>query len=255
MIRFVRTKLERIPSAYRPGAAYLTAVAAGWMGAFAAVGWLFFEAWIASAALAAAGIFVAFRRIDALVVRRKRTTSAQFEELLFALASSLQAGKSIENAFREAEADVTRLYGGSRSALLSQLERLNRRTDNGLPLESGLQQFSRELAIEEIEQWADMFATCRRTGGDLVNVMRQTSRTIVEKMNIDRELSVLIAGKRFEAKALAVVPFLIVGVFRYGSPEYMEPLYTGQGRLVMIAALGMLGAGSWLADKIMRLEA
>jgi len=254
MLRSLRKKWNEIPVVYRPGAARIAATCAGFAATYAFIGWLFFEHWFGAAALAAVGLAAAFGRSDAYVERLKRAAASQFEQMLFSMTSSLQAGKSVENAFRAAEEDVRRLYGGSRTVLLDQLERINRKVENGTPAERAVQEFQREMAIGEIDDWADMFCTCKRTGGDLVKVMRQTSRAVVEKMSMERELSVLVAGKRFEAKALAVVPFLIVAMFRYGSPDYMTPLYQGQGRLVMIAALAMLGAGTFAAGKLTRIE-
>jgi len=223
--------------------------------AFASVGWLFFESGAVSALLACGGWYAAGKRAAKDVEHQKRTVASQFEQMLFSISSSLQAGKSIENAFRDAENDMHRLYAGGRPLLLKELEKLNRMVETGIPAEAAIQQFQQNLAVDEIGSWADMVCTCKRTGGDLVQVMRQSSRSIVEKLNVERELSVLIAGKRFEAKALSIVPFLIVALFRYGSPEYMDPLYNGGGRVVMGVALALLGAGIAAAERLMRIEA
>ncbi|WP_309118458.1 pilus assembly protein TadB [Paenibacillus sp.] len=254
MYRTFRKQWDEIPSVYRPGSVRVAMACIGYSGVYAFIGWLFFEHVVGAAALAVVGLRAAVGRSGAFAERRKREAASQFEQMLFSMTSSLQAGKSVENAFRTAEDDLKRMYEGSRTVLLDQLERLNRKVENGTPTERAVQEFQRVLSIGEIDDWADMFCTCKRTGGDLVRVTRQTSRSVVEKMTMERELSVLIAGKRFEAKALSVVPFLIVAMFRYGSPEYMEALYRGQGRLVMIAALALLGVGKFAADRLTRIE-
>ncbi|HZG88512.1 type II secretion system F family protein [Paenibacillus sp.] len=248
-------QLAGIPPAYRPGTIKLTLYAGAYAAAYASVGWLFFESGAMSALLACGGWYAAGKRAVRDVEHQKRTVASQFEQMLFSISSSLQAGKSIENAFRDVESDMHRLYAGGRPLLLKELEKLNRKVDTGIPAEEAIQQFQRNLAIDEIDSWADMVCTCKRTGGDLVQIMRQSSRSIIEKLNVERELAVLIAGKRFEAKALSVVPFLIVALFRYGSPEYMEPLYEGGGRAVMGAALALLGTGIALSERLMRIEA
>ncbi len=255
MIRALRKSWEDIPAVYRPGAGRATAVCGGFACAYGFIGWLFFEHPLGVIALGLVGLSAGARRSGHYAARRKRSTAAQFEQMLFSVSSSLQAGKSVENAFRAAEEDIKRLYEGNRTTMLDQLERLNRKIENGTPAERAVMDFRQALSLAEIDHWADMFCTCKRTGGDLVRVMRQTSRAVVEKMTMERELAVLISGKQFEAKALAFVPFLIVAMFRYGSPEYMEPLYQGQGRLVMIAALGLLGFGKFAAEKLTRIEA
>lgn len=254
MMRTIRNGWKHIPSVYRPGISYAIAAAACCSAAGGFVGWLFFEHILAVALLAGLSAGGLFPVTASFAERRKRLTAAQFEQLLFSLASSLQAGKSVENAFLAAELDLDRLYGEGSSVLMTELKRLNRMTEHGTPIERSVEHLRSRLALPEVDDWADMFHACRRTGGDLVKVMRQTSRAVIEKMNMERELSVLIAGKRFEALALSFIPFLIVCLFRYGSPEYMDALYSGQGRWVMAAALAMLAAGICAAARIMRVE-
>lgn len=222
--------------------------------AWGGAGWLFFELPAVAAAMSAIGAAVAIRRKMDAIRKMKSHVSLQFEQMLYAVASSLQAGKSVENAFRDAEEDLRLMYAGQTSILLRELESLNRKMEHGTPLEKAVEEFHVRLDIPEVTNWANIFGTCKRTGGDLVRVMRHSSRTIVEKMNMEREIAVLIAGKRFEAKALSVVPFLMIGTLRYGSPDYLEPLYSGTGRFAMAAALAMMYGGIKLAERIMRIE-
>jgi tight adherence protein B len=137
--------------------------------------------------------------------------------------------------------------------MIRELDRINRRTENGEPIEKSLLDFGRRCGIPDIVQFADAFAVCKRTGGDLVEVMRKTSDIIGEKLEIEQDISVMIAQKRFEAKALGIIPFMIVGFLSFSSPDYMEPLYGGVGRLIMTAALAMLAFSLWLARKLMNI--
>jgi tight adherence protein B len=246
--------LDHVSPIYRPGKVRLIAGAASYAACWGAIGWLFFEHTIGCVLLIAAGGWSSLRQAFQYIIKGKQRVAAQFEQLLFAVASSLQAGKSVENAFRSAETDLRLMYAGHVPLLLKELERLNRAVHHGTPLERAVDDFQRRLDISEVTNWADIFRTCKRTGGDLVQVMRYTSRLIVEKMNMERELAVLIAGKRLEAKALSVVPFLMIAAFRYGSPDYMAPLYQGGGHLVMSVALLLIVSGILLSSRLMRIE-
>jgi tight adherence protein B len=226
----------------------------GYTALWGAVGWLFFEHVVGCMLVMAAGGRASYSRIFQYMQRGKQRAAGQFEQMLYAIASSLQAGKSVENAFRSAEGDLRLMYAGHTPIVLAELERLNRSVHHGTPLDSAVDDFQRRIDLTEATNWADILRTCKRTGGDLVLVMRHTSRLIVEKMNMERELAVLIAGKRFEAKALTVVPFLMVAAFRYGSPDYMDPLYSGGGQVVMAAALLLIGVGICAAARLMRIE-
>lgn len=247
-------KFKDIPAVYRPKASWFILSVLLFSSFAAAIGWLFFEHWAASAALSFYGYRAGRQQLERHVRKMKQQVSVQFEQMLFAIATSLQAGKSVENAFKAAEADLRQLYSGIAPIVLKELESVNRKVDNGTPIEKAIADFQKTLSVDEIAGWADMLTTCKRTGGDLVKVMRQTSRLVVEKMNMERELTVLISGKKFEARLLSIVPFVIIGVFRYGSPEYMEPLYNGAGRIAMAVALLLLWAGMIAAQHLMKIE-
>ncbi|MBD2865138.1 type II secretion system F family protein [Paenibacillus sp. IB182363] len=188
-----------------------------------------------------------------LVRRRKEELRRQFKHALYSLSSALSAGKSVENAFRETGSDLVLLYPDPRTDMIRELNRINRRTENGEPIERSLLDLGRRSGIEDVKQFAESFAACKRTGGDLVEVMRRTSNLIGEKMDIEQDLSVLIAQKRFEAKALGFIPFVIVAFLSFSSPDYMEPLYQGAGHLIMTAALLILAVSQWLARTIMNI--
>lgn len=188
-----------------------------------------------------------------LIRRRKEELRRQFKHALYSLSSALSAGKSVENAFRETGSDLVLLYPDPRTDMIRELNRINRRTENGEPIERSLLDFGRRSGIEDVKQFAESFAACKRTGGDLVEVMRRTSNLIGEKMDIEQDLSVLIAQKRFEAKALGFIPFVIVAFLSFSSPDYMQPLYEGAGHLIMTAALLILAVSQWLARTIMNI--
>ncbi|MFC3771934.1 type II secretion system F family protein [Paenibacillus sp. GCM10012303] len=188
-----------------------------------------------------------------LIQRRKEELRRQFKHALYSLSSALSAGKSVENAFRETGSDLVLLYPDPRTDMIRELNRINRRTENGEPIERSLLDLGRRSGIEDVKQFAESFAACKRTGGDLVEVMRRTSNLIGEKMDIEQDLSVLIAQKRFEAKALGFIPFVIVAFLSFSSPDYMQPLYEGAGHLIMTAALLILAVSQWLARTIMNI--
>lgn len=254
VLRNIRLDAGRQHSIYRPHPVRRAAAALLKGSLWGGVGWMFFSHWLPMVLLAAIGGWNAWKNTEPYIRKQKQLVSVQFEQLLFAVASALQAGKSVENAFLAAEADLKLMYREQASILLSELSSFNRKVGTGTPLEKAIDEFQRRIDIPEVSHWANIFSTCKRTGGDLVQVMRNSSRLIAEKLSMERELAVLIAGKRFEAKALAIVPFLVIGLFRFGSPDYMMPLYEGSGRFVMLAALVMIGLGMKWAERIMRIE-
>ncbi|GAA3404590.1 type II secretion system F family protein [Paenibacillus hodogayensis] len=218
-----------------------------------AIGFLFYKNIGICLVLAMAGLYFPKIRRKQMIRKRKDELRRQFKHALYSLSTALSAGRSVENAFREADGDLRMLYPDAATDMQRELARINRRTENGEPVEKSLLDFGRRSGIEDVLQFAEAFAACKRTGGDLVEVMRRTSNMIGEKMEIEQDISVMVAQKKFEARALGFIPFIIVAFLAFSSPDYMEPLYGGAGHLVMTGALGILAASQWLARKIMNI--
>jgi tight adherence protein B len=220
-----------------------------------AIGYLFYKNVAICLILSFAAVYYPRLRRKQLIRKRKEELRKQFKHALYSLSSALSAGRSVENAFREAANDLRLLYPDSSTDMIRELDRLNRRTENGEPIEKSLLDFGRRSGIDDMMQFADAFAACKRTGGDLVEVMRRTTHLIGEKMEVEQDISVTVAQKRFEAKALGFIPFVIVAFLAFSSPDYMEPLYGGAGHLIMTASLAILAISQWLAHKIMNIGA
>jgi tight adherence protein B len=219
------------------------------------VGWLCYEQVVAACSVSLIGLRSAFHAQQHYVRKQKEAVTIQFEQMLYSISSSLQAGKSIENALLNAEKDLSILYAQQRTLMIQELERMNRQIKLGISVEVVIDELQRRLNINEITIWASTFSTCKRTGGDLVKVMKYSASMLVEKINLERELAILIAGKRFEAKLVTFIPFIFIAAFRYGSPEYMDPLYEGWGHWVMTGCLLAILFSRWLTMKMMQLEA
>jgi tight adherence protein B len=221
-----------------------------WFG----IGWSFYEHLAVAVMVSLLGFRFSLRAQSNYESKRKEVVAAQFEQILYSITASLQSGKSVENAFKSAIFDLKLMYADGSSQLLREVERLSGQLENGSSIESAVDELQQRLQITEITIWASLFSTCKRTGGNLVSVMRFASNMLIEKMNLERELTVLLAGKRFEVRMMTYVPFVMIALLRLSSPEYMAPLYEGTGRFVMTGCLLIMLLGKWLAENIMRWE-
>lgn len=193
------------------------------------------------------------RRVTLLRQRRERL-KLQFKELLFSLSSSLAAGRSAENAFRAATEDLTLLYPEESADMLRELRVMGYLLDQAVPLEEAVRDFARRADIDEITMFADTLTACKRSGGDLLEVMRRTSSVIGEKMSVDGEIAVLLAQKRFESRVMMAVPFVFLGFLGFAAPDYMSPIYNGFGYILLTAAFFLLACCFWIINKIMSIQ-
>ncbi|MFC5401502.1 type II secretion system F family protein [Cohnella soli] len=215
------------------------AIALGCTIGFAAA-WLFYRHAIAGLLAAPLGLLYPRYYAKLLGGKRQYKLRLQFKEALHALSSLLSAGRSVENAMHALDKELLLLLGDSRSDLLAELRIISIRLQNGEPIEVALQDFAARSGLEEARSFAEVFVIGKRAGGDLVDIVRRTSQLIGEKMEVEIEVDVLVAQKKFEARMMMVMPFAFVGFLGLMAPDYMEPLHRGIGLLLLTVCLALL---------------
>lgn len=199
--------------------------------------YLFYRSVLISGILAIAGaaLFPGFLKREK--ERRGRwQMMVEFKDAMDSMVSALIAGYSMENAVSEAYRDLKPMYGPT--PMICELKNLQERIRLQEPLDKLLLEFGRRSRIEDILTFAQIYATARRSGGNLVKVMKRTADNIGEKMEIQREIQTMIAGKKVESFCMMVIPLLIILYMQFFSPVFLDPLYQGiSGRIFMSAAL------------------
>ncbi|WP_096186954.1 type II secretion system F family protein [Evansella halocellulosilytica] len=220
------------------------------------LGYLFYESFIAAIILASFGLLFPRIQRKKLLETRKEKLNLQFKEAIASLSSSLAAGRSIENSFREVVEDLKLLYPDPNTYIIREFEVINRRVENGETVERAIQDFAHRSDSEDILNFADVFITCKRTGGNLVEVIRRTSDVISEKIDIQQEVQVMLAQKRFESRILSIMPIGMIALLKYSSGDYLAPLYDWQqfGPIIMTICLGILLFSIWLSQRIMNIK-
>ncbi|MEC0239408.1 type II secretion system F family protein [Paenibacillus dokdonensis] len=224
----------------------LMCIAAG-AALFLGIGYLFYHQWIIAFLLSFGGLLVPRFWRKYMLERRRMALNLHFKQALYSLSSSLSAGRSVENGFREAIQDLRLLDPDAENDLITELSIICARMEYGEPIEDALHDFSRRACMEDITNFADVFTTCKRTGGDLVEVIRRTSSIIGEKLDIQQEIAVLVAQKKFESKALLAAPILMLVFMNLTSADYMKPMFSGMGMIIStFALLGLIGCLLWI---------
>ncbi|GAB2724105.1 type II secretion system F family protein [Paenibacillus thermoaerophilus] len=246
-------KARELYPLYRIKPAERIAVVAAACLAGAAIGWLLYGTWWGIGAMAALGPlvwrpYVRLRREAA----RERIDRA-FQQALYAVSTSLAAGKSVENAFRDAPDDL-KLIGGRIDFIMDDLLRIRGQLAIGEPLEKALANWADRTESDTVRQFAEVFSACKRTGGNLADVIRQTTHLMGEKQDIARDIAIVVSRKRWEARALTVIPFAILAMLRFTSPDYVQPLYSPAGAVVMTGALLLVASAVIWMNAIVKLK-
>ena len=161
----------------------------------------------------------------------------EFKDGMDSLVSALVAGYSMEHAMKEAEKDVLLMYGKP-NYITKEFGDIAYQLSLHRPLDELLIDFGERSGVEDIMTFAQIYATARKSGGNLVQVMRRTASNIGEKIEIQRDIETMIAGKKMEANCMMIIPLLIIVYMDAFSPGFLSPLYDGlAGRLFMTGAL------------------
>jgi tight adherence protein B len=189
-----------------------------------------------------------------LTEKRKWQLNLEFRDGLDLVSSALNAGYSVENAFAQSVKDLKLMYN-SDSLIVSEFESIVNQVYMNRNLEEILMDFGDRSQVEDIINFADVFDTAKRTGGDIIKIIRSTCNTIGDKIEIKREIITLITAKRFESNIMSLIPLGIILYLRMGSPEFLSPLYHNLfGSIFMSIILALYYFAYQLGRRIMNIE-
>lgn len=218
------------------------------------ISYLFFNSWIAFCILLPGGIL--FIREQRTVLQRERAArmAPQFLDGIQMAAASLQAGYSVENAFREAGKELEKIYPQD-AFIVQEFRILAAGLDVSCSLESLLMDLGRRSGVEDIRSFAEIFLTARRTGSDLLAIIRNTVSCIRQKQETMQEIETCLAGKVMEQNIMSLVPILILAYVKLTSPEFLAQMYGNvTGVAVMLLCFLVYALAYFWGRRIVRIE-
>lgn len=212
--------------------------------------YLFYENFLALILLSPLGILCAKRQLSAIRHRKVYELRTQFKDAMMAVSFSLNVGYSLENSFSEALHELRTLYS-SDSMIVKEFSIIVNRIGRNEKLENVLYDFAQKSEIDDIRYFAEVFKYARTSGGDMISIIKNTVRTISEKIETENEIQVVISAKKMEQKIMSVVPFIIIGYLKLTSADFIAKLYNNiAGVLVMSVCLILYIAAVGLSKKI-----
>lgn len=182
---------------------------------------------------------------------RSMKLEAQFKEAIQILSASLNAGYSMENAVASCFKELELMYGLD-GLITKEFAYMARQMELNRPIETLMSEFAARSGLEEVENFARIFAIAKRSGGRLVPIINHTVQVMNDRFQVKEELRTLTASRKFEQKIMSLMPFLIILYIDGTSPGFFTVMYTTlTGRVVMSGCLGVYGLSCYLAGKIL----
>jgi len=219
----------------------------------AAVGILFYDSWISI--LLGSPVLILYYRFEYQKLLRKKTEELadHFKEALLSILSALKAGYSVENAFVEAYGDLKYRFG-DKEMMVRELLFINRQVKNNIPIERLVEEFGKKSGSEDIRDFAHIFRIAKKSGGDMGKIMDRTISIITRRMEMQEDIRMLVAAKKYEQQIMNLVPMGIILYIRLTNRGYFDPLYHNPvGIVIVTAALAVYVGAYFLSEKILEI--
>lgn len=186
--------------------------------------------------------------------KRLETLNLQFKEGILILSASLSAGYSIENALINSTKELGQLYG-EQGLLTQEFAAIVRQLRMNRTVEQLFDEFAERSGLDDVKNFASVFAAAKRSGGELVSIISHTVTVIQDKIQVQQEIMTLTSAKRMEQKVMNLIPFFLVFYIDSTSPGFFNLMYTtGLGRILMTASLAVYLLAYWMSERILDIQ-
>ena len=186
--------------------------------------------------------------------QKKRIFRQQFQEAIQSISASLNVGYSLENAMREAKKDLDVLYDAD-TIIQKEFNYMLRQIYIQIPIEQVLEEWAGRMELEEVRSFVNVFSMAKRSGGDMIGIIRNSVTQIRDKMDVQMEIETILAARKYEFKVMSVIPLGIIAYMKWSFPEFMGLLYGDVlGIGVMSICLAIYIGAYFLGERIVNIE-
>ncbi len=220
-----------------------------------AVSYLFYRSIVISLVISPSGIFYLKHKRKQIILKRKIELNLQFKDLLISLSSSLSAGKPLEKSFIGALSDLYVLYPSNDAHIIRETKIIINKLSLNVSIEDAISDFADRSDIDDIKNFSDVIIICKRTGGNLVEAIKNSSRILSEKIEMAQEIETLLTSRKFEQKILNIMPIAMIFILSTTASEYIKPVFvTATGRIAVTVCLILLIVAYLISNKIMNIK-
>ena len=179
--------------------------------------------------------------------RRKRFED-QLGDALSAVASSLRAGQSFQQAMSTIAMDGPDPMG-------KEFQRVETETRLGRPADEALQSMADRLASKNFEFVVLAVNIQRQVGGSLSEILDMVSDTVRGRVQFARKVRALTSMGRASAYVLVGMPFFLAGIIFLLDRSYIRPLWANStGHIMVLIGLISMSLGALVCRKIVNFK-
>lgn len=188
------------------------------------------------------------------IKKRRDRLAGEFEEMLQSLSVAISTGYSVENAFQEALRELELMFQPD-EPIMKELVWICNSIRLNITVEDIVNNLAKRSGIEDIYSFAEILTIAKRSGGDLISIVRQTADVMHDKKEISEDIKTMITAKRFENRIMSLMPVGMISYLQICSPDYLTALYGNiAGAGIMTVCLVLYIFSFFLGSKIMHID-
>ena len=192
--------------------------------------------------LAGPWLFLSLRR-----GRREKAFLAQLPNTLQLLAGGLRAGYSLPQA-------VDTVVRQAEPPMSAELQRALIEGRLGVPMEDALEHIGERLNSYDFSWVVMAIRIQREVGGNLAELLVTVADTLRERERLRRQVEVLSAEGRLSGIILGSLPVGFAAYLLVTRPDYLAPLLTPLGLVLVVVAVVLLAVGSLWVSRVVKVE-
>lgn len=200
--------------------------------------------------LAVYGCAAACLLVYANAAEDKRAQAMRYAvpDVFRSMESCFQAGLSLLQTLQQVARETT----GPLGAVFS---RAAHRLQMGAPAEDALAELRSETLVPELAFAAVALDVQHQSGGSLAQVLQAARESVEGQLALSRALRVQTAQAKFSARVVSVMPFVLLAVFSFVSPGFLEPFFASvTGVCLLVLEFAMQGAGIFFVRRMLAVE-
>ncbi len=196
-------------------------------------------------------VFIPMRTGQVIRKRQQRLTT-QFRGLLDALSTSIGAGKNMFDAFASAADDLAVQFSAD-ADIVEEVRIIRMGLNNNIQIEDLLLNFAERSGLEDIYNFANVFATCYKKGGNIKDVIKNTATILGDKIEIQMELETMVSGQKNEQNIMLVMPVAFILLMKSMGGDLID-LQSPIGLLSVSISLVIFAASYFVSRKILDIK-
>lgn len=151
--------------------------------------------------------------------KRLKNLKVQFKDFLVAISAAMAGGMNISDSIIAAYHDVCSQYSQESYIAIEALEMING-MQNNIPIEDTINNLGTRSGVDDISNFGIVFSICYRTGGNMKEVVKNTTQVITEKMIIEDEIATKIMSNKIQLYTMLFIPIVIVIFMKSMSSDF-----------------------------------